>query len=300
MLLLVALLLPPATSVGAGEPELGSLMGVVTSTAGAAPIAGANVALASGEPFAIANVDGVFVLDGLPAGTVQVRFAAAGFCIATLSAEIMSNTQTTQNFALTPLATLEGKVSDARVPSNGISNARVTLTEADSDCGNIGVTAETDAGGAYRLAGLPPGRISLEVTAPDYVAQTVGLTIPSDRDVSQAIQQDVSLRPTTVGFGGIVLGEGQRPVPGARVSIVGTERSDETTSNAEGYFGSVSLPPGDYMITAQAEGYQPGAITASARSGEETSPRETRAGSSTEGGPGSAVCRAAGTAPRAR
>ena len=84
-------------------PEVGTITGVVTSSADGSPIAGANVQADSGQSDTTA-ADGSYTLTDVPAGTHDVTASATGFVSQTQSAAVTNGGTTTLNFSLVPVA----------------------------------------------------------------------------------------------------------------------------------------------------------------------------------------------------
>jgi len=62
---------------------------------------------------------------------------------------------------------------------------------------------------------------------------------------------------TTGTLTGYVVMAGDKPVAGAKVTVVSPTDSESTTTDAQGYFAFVDLPPDTYSVSASKDGYAP-------------------------------------------
>ncbi len=154
----------------------GSISGTVTAAAGGAPLNGICVVAfstgANSEQVALTGTlpNGTYVLDGVPAGSVQVEFNASGSCPGGSAANYV-----TQWFNNQPLQTTAANVT----VTNGVDTPNVdaamvgggsisgVVTSAGTGVGGICVDAyvdealvtsvATNANGTYTLPGVPAG-----------------------------------------------------------------------------------------------------------------------------------------------
>ena len=96
-LLVLLFLLPVATATA---QEQGSLTGTVTEAGSNQGLPGVNVLIPDLDRGAATNVDGVYTLTGLPAGTYEVSARFVGFRPSTQEVTIVAGEETTLNFEL--------------------------------------------------------------------------------------------------------------------------------------------------------------------------------------------------------
>ncbi len=129
-----------------------------------------------------------------------------------------------------------------------VGSDRATLTLAD---------------GRFLLDSVPAGMRQLSVSRAGYLPARADLLVPPDSAVMVAITlvpDGRQLDPVIITaryrnrLGGFVLDELDRPVPGATVSLVGSERN--ATADSLGAFVFGEIPPGPYLLEARVLGYE--------------------------------------------
>jgi len=142
----------------------GNVSGTVTSSAGAA-IAGAVVSFSGGST--TTNAGGNYVLNNVPAGTIQLSASANGYNGQSQSVSITGGSTATANFTL--IAT-NGNVSGMVTSSAGGAIAGATVSFS-------GGNTTTNANGNYSLNNVPAGTIQLQASANGYNSQTQSVNI---------------------------------------------------------------------------------------------------------------------------
>ena len=158
------------------------------------------------------------------------------------------------------------QLGDLLVAANAEVRGRILLSDKDRNALDlIGTvvfvprypyTGVTGQGGAFLLAHLPPGAVSLGVFRPGYAVASVEAI---DLQPGSAVElREISLVPLPAGAGppGALSGVVKRPdgtaAAGATVTVVssagGTPRM--ATAGADGAYAFTSLPPGPYTVTA--------------------------------------------------
>lgn len=137
--------------------------------------------------------------------------------------------------------TVAGAVTDA-TSGTPLSGATVAVSG--------GPSTTTDASGAYTLAGVAPGTVT--VTASDgtaYGAQSAQVTVSAGTTTSQSF----ALAPSAGGIAGTVTdATSGTALASATVSIAG---GASTTTDAAGRYAFGGLAAGSYNLTASATGY---------------------------------------------
>ncbi|MGQ0560316.1 MAG: TonB-dependent receptor [Gemmatimonadota bacterium] len=90
------------TAAGLAQ-STGSVVGVVTTGQGGAPISGVAIRVAGGSQVAIARGDGTYRLQ-LPAGQYEIQAAVIGYAAVSQTVTVSAGQTTTQNFSLAPSA----------------------------------------------------------------------------------------------------------------------------------------------------------------------------------------------------
>jgi outer membrane protein OmpA-like peptidoglycan-associated protein len=162
---------------------------------------------------------------------------------------------------VTRTVTLERTVEKEPPPKEGFVTGKIIDAHADepiagavvSVVGRNRARVATDLDGSFATKGLPPGPVKLEVSAPSFETQILEARV----DLGQTTEIQASLRPSLPPprIEGNVLDASKRPLPAARVRIVGPT-SAELASDIAGRF-SAELAPGTYVVTIDAPGQVP-------------------------------------------
>lgn len=144
----------------------GSIKGTVTD--GTNPIAGASVT--DGTRTAITDINGIYEINNVPAGSYTVTASANNYKSASqLGVTVLSGVATTVNFTLTKIlnGAITGKVTIAGTTSP-IVGALVT---------NGTKTATTDGSGSYTILDVAPGTYAVSASATGYQSSTQSVTV---------------------------------------------------------------------------------------------------------------------------
>jgi hypothetical protein len=272
----------------AGE-SLGTISGVVYSAVSGAPLAGSTVTLAQadGAPLKSLTADrrGRYVFDGLPAGLYTVRAARPGFATgrfgqkswnhAGRTIELPAGAGFTADLRLHRLGVITGSVVDENgegipgFPVNAVAAGPPGLT------GPVSSAGITDDRGAYRIAGLKPGRYYV-VSAARQTDDGVGLLptyAPGVLGRAEARVVEVNVDQETTGVhlrplaGKLLRLAGEIPAAArfgqaqATVTLFRDEESRQATIGADGRFEFSAVVPGRYTLVttlpdANLAGYQ--------------------------------------------
>lgn len=211
------------------------------------------VAAAPGPGPATTDDSGLFRVEGMEPGTIEIRAMAAGFQAAWLKNLELRPGQDLRGVevVLAPGAVVEGRVLS---PSGRpVSGAQVTLAEMESRGGVFDpVGAISDGDGRYRLEGVGPGPRAVQAEHPDYRRAVRELEVRlGENTLDLTLEGGAEVR-------GRVVDEAGAPVANARVMLRQGFRSWElpsTGSGPDGSFTLTSVPEGTYAILAQKEGF---------------------------------------------
>ncbi len=237
----------------------GSVTGTVTDANTKAGITGATVS-GGGQTTTTAS-GGAYTLSNVPAGTaVTITASATGYQSAQQSVTLTSGGSATANFALTPITT--GTISGGVFKtSDGTAISGATVSGG-------GVSATTNASGAYTLNNVPTGAVSVTASASGFQSSTQTVTVTA----GTTIQANFSLAAATTGTG-TVTGTVTSLKTGAALSGATVSYSGGTataTTNSSGVYTLSGIPAGTYTFTAKASGYLNRSATASVTSGATT------------------------------
>jgi hypothetical protein len=235
----------------------GSITGTVKSTSGTA-IAGASVGFGGGTT--TTNASGVYTLNGVPVGTVQLVASATGFQSVTQNVTVTGGATATANFTLaagSAAGAVTGKVTNI---SSGAVLGGATVSWS-------GGSATTNTSGIYTLSNLTAGSRSITATKSGYLARTSTANVTGGTatlNFQLATAGKISVK--VVGTNGAV-------VSGVTVTIKGgaiaTTVSGSTATT--GIFATSWIPVGTYTVTVAKTGHTTKSKSATVTSGVTTS-----------------------------
>lgn len=235
------------------EGNPGSITGTIVDATTNLPIPSAIVqVLHTTTPFdtTLADENGQYTLTGLGADSYTVRVIAFGYVSAVQGVLVQEGVTTTANFSLqrNP-GNLSGRVTDV---SNGdpIGGASIILSQN----GIFLTSAITDSNGEYLLTGLSVGTYELRAIRSEYEIGIAQVAIDADFTTVQ----DFALQTNPGSVSGTISTlVGANPIPGAIIQILqNTTVFDATVSDSNGDYTLSELPPGDYIVTVKASGFQ--------------------------------------------
>ncbi len=160
------------------------------------------------------------------------------------AAPVPTTTQTPLPTATPVGGTIEGTVLD-EVSEEPISGVTVTVQ-------GTGLSTPTDSSGNYVIANVPPGFYLLTASAPGY--ESLSKT-PVEVKAGGITVLKFELISVAGAIEGTVLDEvSEEPISGATVTVEGTGLSTPTDSS--GNYVIANVPPGFYLLTASAPGYE--------------------------------------------
>jgi hypothetical protein len=234
---------PVSVDITLGVPH--QLTGAVLDADTQAPVVGAIVA-ADGDTSAaglvITDVNGLFVISNLAAGTHEASVQAAGY--ATTHQEVTLADSTTHITIDTPLAgEVWGTVS---VPGKVVGGIPVRLISPTGLFWST-VTSQT---GRYTFTGVLTGDYSVAIGSSNGLS--LDRTNFSLTDQQRSLQVDLGIDLSTIS-GQTLAADGTAPVADILVSLVlGNQVVDTTTSDAQGQYRFVTVQAGTFTILAQA------------------------------------------------
>lgn len=235
---------PPASNGSA------SVRGLVADAASGLPLAGASVqVVAGGDAATGSDANGNFTLSGIAAGNLTLRFARLGYASRDISLTVgTGQSLSIGTVALAPAslsATLSGIVrNDSGQPLAGAVVAAGTAA------------ATTNASGAYSIANLSPGPLTVTVTLANYrtAAATLDVAANTNYTFSPGLIPVSKPVPTTATISGKVVNATTKAgIAGATVKVAG----QSVTSTSGGAFSVANVAPGAFTIAVSASGYQP-------------------------------------------
>jgi hypothetical protein len=216
----------------------GTLTGNVTNTSGA-PLN--NVQVSSGGISASTAPDGTYTLNKVPAGPATVTATLQGYQNGSQSVTAAAGSSTsvpTIQLAPTNPGAITGSVVDnART---GIAGATVTGT---------GLTTATDSNGAYTLANVPAGPVTLTASANGFQPASESVTVTAGNTTTAPA---MTLLSNNGNLTGKVFDSSNNPTSGATVSFGG----GTATTDSTGAYNFTNLPPGTIQLVASAAGFQ--------------------------------------------
>lgn len=252
-----------------------TIRGVVLSAEGELPVANAVVqrkgksSRAGGNPFLAmlardpsvsTREDGTFELTGLAPGPYEVWAKAPGYADSVKVKVDAAAGATTEGLRLVlpPGAALTGRVirksngsgvegavvwvrEEGASPFQGTSPAEILGESPTAPAGSV--NAHTDANGAFELAGLTPGHVTLEVRGAGFAPRTIARTEVPSSSVVVDLSEGGALEGTVYDAGGTP-SEGQTVI--IQQGMMGAGFVRTVTSGREGRYRIEKIPPGSY------------------------------------------------------
>jgi large repetitive protein len=202
--------------------------------------------------------DGTFTLPDVPPGKWTFTASSPGYQKADISGIEIGEGQTKEGvvFSLQKGAVLRGRVLDAGTGAP-IAGATVSWSESGAAANPMAALGlapangtTTDGNGAFEIEGLPPEKITVTASAPDY--------LDASQPVDPTRQEEVDLSLGTGGsISGSVTTSDGAAVPGANVSLEELGGAspfgggNSSVSDGSGGFEFDHLAAGAYRLTAR-------------------------------------------------
>ncbi|MFC7370131.1 beta strand repeat-containing protein [Fictibacillus iocasae] len=237
-------------------PDPGSITGQVTNSTTGEALAGANVELRTENGLNIATTVtdpfGDYIFTGLAPGSYSVIASQPNFATGFVGANVLSNTSTAANIALVPtVGIISGQVTDTS--GNPITGPSILVKLLDAQ-GNTLITILANTDGSFIFPDLAAGNYSINASAPDFAANTVGAIV----NANQTTTVNVPLTPLPATVTGSVTNSlTGLPIAGATVTASGNNGIVLSTSvtDQNGDFIFTNLPAGVLEISATAPNF---------------------------------------------
>jgi hypothetical protein len=233
------------------NPDLATLVGRVVNGANSQPLADATVSITGKEARTFTtDASGQFVFDKLVAGTYEFTVAKTGF--GGIKGTI--TLQPGQASNLGDLVVLP-VVSPTTVTLRGVVTDSVTAAPINGATVVAGTkSATTNSLGAYEIKDLPPGDISIRVTASGYFAALATATATAGQTLLFSPQLVRSTSSTATIKGKVTNKATDAPLMNATVRLTGANTRTVTTNNA-GDYSMTGLAPGPTQIEVTLTGF---------------------------------------------
>ncbi len=251
--------LVPVPGAAPGERREDLLLAVADATvagiledATGATVAGAHIDVVGGVGdgrHAIVDANGTFSIDMLPAGPLRLHIEHPAYPPDDVDVVASVATQARARLRLALGGGVEGALLDA---ASGAPIASVTLVA--SGPANALAEASTDKAGRWKLGPLKPGRWTITIKLPGYLAQVHALDVPVAH-----IPGGTSVRDLRIELArGSLLGGTVRDARGQRLGgahVIATARSGagptcEADTDGQGEFRIRDCPTGDLDVVA--------------------------------------------------
>ncbi|QSZ40856.1 hypothetical protein GJV85_01560 [Sulfurimonas aquatica] len=187
----------------------------------------------------LTDSNGVYIINGVIAGTHELIAAKPGYGVGTTLATVTENTTT--DITSTPTTVTRKLLTGTINLQNTTDNAGATVTLIGSDI----PAATTDTSGNFTLYGVGAGNYQLQVTKTGFITQSISLAVTSDNGYS--VPYTVEMVESLGTLSGVV-SLGKTDNSGVVVSIANTTYT--TTTNSIGAY-SMSIPVGTYTDSIQ-------------------------------------------------
>ncbi|MCM2335029.1 MAG: carboxypeptidase-like regulatory domain-containing protein, partial [Anaeromyxobacteraceae bacterium] len=247
-------------------------VGGTVETGAGAPFAGLQIYLRQNGQLIddfTTDANGAFVFTALVPGTYTVEAQASGFAPLSMPLVLAPGADIdVGSLSLAPLGGVDTGFLRGSALLGKVAALPGAPPEPDPAADNGGILVEavgtpyaavTTSSGDYSLA-LPPGRHSLRISKPSYVAQTLDDQVVTLGVASQVVVVVLATNPAKVT--GQVVAElptgGTGPLADALVTLDGTSATGLT--NAAGQFTLDALAPGSYLLRVLKAGYETASV----------------------------------------
>jgi hypothetical protein len=228
---------------------VGTIQGTVISSAGSAPVVGANITTNPATKSATSDSQGKFTIANIPVGSYTVNAAAPGYQNGTQTVQVTVGDTSITSVILTPSQTaqfgsIRGKVTNAST-SAPIANADIFTTPAT-------VSARCDINGDYVLNNIPVGSYTVTASMTGFSSST-----SSPVSVTSGAIETANLQLTPMGTGNgslrvtVLLSHQGMQIPIPDVQITVTPGNLKQISDTSGRAVFSSLPYGQYTVRAE-------------------------------------------------
>ena len=169
-------------------------------------------------------------------------FCLRGFCETRVPIDVVPGQAHDVEIRLVGDAMLVGMVKDA-VSGKPIPEAIATVAGTD-------VRSVTGDDGRFEVAGLRSGEASVSLSAPGYGTRQITCSLQADHRT----ETEITLAGAGSVQGQVLSSLGEKPLPGASVTLVGTPVG--TTTDTNGNFTFASLPPEQLTLLVSRSGYR--------------------------------------------
>jgi uncharacterized GH25 family protein len=214
---------------------------------------GGMVMMAPPQLRAFTNDDGMFTLENIPTGAVNLIATAPGYAQARMNLTLEEGKPLTGiEIEVDPGTKLVGKVTG---PDNSPASGATVRVAPQSGSGMInfggmGKQTVTDSNGEYTLEALEPTDTNIEFSHQKYVGTRKEITVKG-AEVRLDVQLSAGQRIT-----GVVVTESGAPVPDAEVAAMAGAGAFRTArTDANGTFAFESLSPARYRFSASKRGF---------------------------------------------
>jgi hypothetical protein len=202
------------------------------------PIAKATVKLAGSKQTTTSDDDGRFQLSGLFPGATELHVVADGFVDQEIKGEAAVGGAPV-DVVLAGSCEISGRIVYAADSKTPIADAELSAMETGAQ------PVRSDADGGFRLTGVPPTEIKIQINAAGFIPQTLAVT-PGEEPIV------IPLSGNAVLTGEVLRTDTKSPVAGAEVRLTGTPFTAKT--NEQGQFRLTGVRSGPTRLTATASG----------------------------------------------
>ncbi len=214
--------------------------GQVVSAMDHQPIVAARISR-DGLPDTVTGNNGQFRLTRLRQGTVELNVSADRHLTQRVTQTLSHRETKTITVALVHDTILYGRVLEA-VTGRPVGGAIVSVRGTERK-------QTTDDSGRFELCQVPAGRVSLTASASGFHSKTVEVQLKAQEET----QADLQLSGTEILAGRVVAADSDKPVPGAKLTVVKTPLAAE--SDDQGQFRIPGIPRGSLTVAASAVGF---------------------------------------------
>ena len=224
--------------------------GTVSSSAGGTVSdAVLNLTSSAGGTTVLTGSTGLFTAQRLIGSTYTVSLTKAGFKDTTITGYAVSDGQS--RILNVTMLKLTGKIQGTVTSGvTAVEGASVLISSASGQTFN----AETNASGAYEVAGLNTGTYTVKATKTGFRSAMINsVTLTTSALTATSNINDLQANNSVIS--GVIKDVSNNTILNANVSVSGLEGSGAAVTNTSGSYSVTGLAPGNYTVTASKTGY---------------------------------------------
>lgn len=231
--------------------QTGAISGTVRHATTEEPLYLASISVTVGDltMTAYSNSAGNYRIPNVPSGTYNVTATLAGFEPASTPGVVVQNGSETSGVDIYLVEKPTKLYGIVRAGTFLVPSVLITVI-------GTALSTNTSVEGYYEITNITAGTYSISATMEGYTPVTVvGVVIPRGGEVQVNINMTIVPGPSISGL--VLSRDGDAPLAGVIVVVLGLASQRNTITNIDGQFVVTGLTQGNYTVRFILDGYQP-------------------------------------------